>query len=152
MVARPPLPPFDDVSAQRKVQAVEDAWNTREPERVALANNPDCAWRERDEFLIGRNAVLDFLNLKWKTELDYALRADLWNFRGNRIAARFQYEWNDGSGRCWRSYGNEMWEFDDHGLLNRREASVNDVEIRPDERRIHGARPESQHGQAIPLA
>lgn len=152
MVARPPLPPFDEVSAQRKVQAVEDAWNTREPERVALAHTPDCSWRERDEFVTGRNAVIDFLVLKWKKELDYALRADLWNFRGNRIAVRFQYEWNDESGRTWRSYGNEMWEFSDHGLLGRRESSVNDVEIRPDERRIHGPRPESQYGQAMPLA
>ncbi|WP_046469328.1 DUF1348 family protein [Allosalinactinospora lopnorensis] len=151
MVARPPLPPFDEVSAQRKVQAVEDAWNTREPERVALACTSACAWRDRDEFITGRNVVIDFLALKWKKELDYALRADLWNFRGNRIAVRFQYEWNDEAGRTWRSYGNEMWEFDGHGLMSRREASLNDVEIHSEGRRIHGPRPDSEHGRTIPL-
>ncbi|GAA3739778.1 hypothetical protein HDA32_002732 [Spinactinospora alkalitolerans] len=151
MTARPPLPPFDEAGARRKVQAAEDAWNTRDPERVALAYTEDSVWRNRQEFIKGRVEIVDFLTRKWKRELDYALRKELWGFRGNRIAVRFQYEWHDESGRTWRSYGNELWEFDDMGLMRRREASINDVEIRAEERRIHGPRPESEHGAALPV-
>ncbi|GAB3209950.1 nuclear transport factor 2 family protein [Marinactinospora thermotolerans] len=151
MTARPPLPPFDEAGALRKVQAAEDAWNTRDPERVALAYTEDSLWRNRGEFIQGRAEILDFLTRKWKRELDYALRKELWSFRGNRIAVRFQYEWHDESGQAWRSYGNELWEFNDHGLMRRREASINDVPIRPEQRRIHGPRPDSERGLALPL-
>ncbi|GAA3754090.1 nuclear transport factor 2 family protein [Salinactinospora qingdaonensis] len=151
MTARPPLPPFDEAGALRKVQAAEDAWNTREPERVALAYTEDSVWRNRDEFIIGRNEIIDFLTRKWKREFDYALRKELWGFRGNRIAVRFQYECHDEFGQTWRSYGNELWEFDDHGLMRRREASINDVAIPAEQRRIVGPRPESEHGKALPV-
>ncbi|MBB6171000.1 hypothetical protein HNR23_001060 [Nocardiopsis mwathae] len=151
MTARPPLPPFDEESARRKVQAAEDAWNTREPDRVALAYTPDCVWRNRDDFIVGRAAIIDFLARKWKQELDYALRKELWSFGGNRISVRFQYEWNDVAGRTWRSYGNELWQFDGHGLMSRREASINDVPIHPEERRILGPRPDEEYGNALPL-
>ncbi|ASU84694.1 DUF1348 domain-containing protein [Nocardiopsis gilva YIM 90087] len=151
MTARPPLPPFDEESARRKVQAAEDAWNTREPERVALAYTPDAVWRNRDDFITGRAAIIDFLARKWKKELDYALRKELWSFGGNRISVRFQYEWHDAEGRTWRSYGNELWQFDGHGLMSRREASINDIPILPEERRIHGPRPESEYGNALPI-
>jgi uncharacterized protein len=148
---RPPLPPFDKPSAHVKVQAAEDAWNTRDPERVAAAYTADSVWRNRDEFLTGRAEIVAFLRRKWAKELDYALRKSLWTCAGNRIAVRFQYEWHDDAGQTWRSYGNELWEFADNGLMRRREASINDVAIAADERRIPGPRPESERGQEIPL-
>jgi uncharacterized protein len=149
---RPPVPPFTDETARQKVQAAEDAWNTRDPERVAAAYTEDSQWRNRDEFLNGRAEIVDFLTRKWARELEYALRKDLWAFSGNRIAVRFQYESRDASGQWWRSYGNEQWEFDDEGYMRRREASINDVPIDESERRIRGPRPESEHGASIPLA
>ena len=151
MSPRPPLPPFTEETARQKVQAAEDAWNTRDPERVAAAYTPDSVWRNRDEFLTGRDEIVAFLKRKWARELDYALRKSLWTFAGNRIAVRFQYEWHDGSGQTWRSYGNELWEFADNGLMRRREASINDVAIAADERRIPGPRPEAERGQEIPV-
>ncbi|WP_040780438.1 nuclear transport factor 2 family protein [Nocardia pneumoniae] len=137
---RPPLPPFDAASARLKVRAAEDAWNTRDPERVAAAYTEDSVWRNRDEFLTGRDAIVEFLTRKWSIENGYALRKDLWAFEGNRIAVRFQYEWHDDSGRWWRSYGNEQWEFAPDGLMSRREASINDVRIEESDRRILGPR------------
>ena len=149
---KPPLPPFTAADARAKVQAAEDAWNTRDPERVALAYSADSVWRNRDHFLTGRAAIVAFLTEKWARELDYALRKELWAYGEDRIAVRFQYEWHDAAGGVWRSYGNELWEFDDRGLMRRREASVNDVAITEDERRIRGPRPPSQLGMAFPLA
>ncbi|EXG81243.1 nuclear transport factor 2 family protein [Cryptosporangium arvum] len=137
---RPPLPPFTAETAATKVQAAEDAWNTRDPERVSLAYTEDSVWRNRDTFLTGRAAIVEFLTAKWERELDYALRKSLWAFAGNRIAVRFQYECRDSSGQWWRSYGNENWEFDEQGLMRRREASINDLRITEDERRIIGPR------------
>jgi nuclear transport factor 2 (NTF2) superfamily protein len=149
--ARPPYPPFTLETAAQKVQAAEDAWNTRDPQRVALAYTPDSAWRNRDEFITGREQIVEFLTAKWERELDYALRKSLWGFRGNRMAVRFQYEWHDRAGQWWRSYGNELWEFTDQGLMARREASINDVPITEAERRIFGPRPAEEHGVDIPL-
>lgn len=137
---RPPLPPFSEQTARQKVQAAEDAWNTRDPHRVAAAYTPDTVWRNRSEFLTGRDAVVAFLRRKWDRELDYALRKSLWAFTDDRIAVRFQYEWHDDDGQYWRSYGNENWEFDAAGYMKRREASINDVAITADERRILGPR------------
>jgi uncharacterized protein len=148
---RPPLPPFTAETAAQKVQAAEDAWNTREPERVAQAYTEDSVWRNRDTFLTGRAEIVEFLTQKWERELDYALRKSLWAFAGNRIAVRFQYECRDAAGRWWRSYGNENWEFDEHGLMRRREASINDVTIDESERRIFGPRPDDERGAALPL-
>ena len=148
---RPPVPPFTEETARQKVQAAEDAWNTRDPERVAGANTEDSQRRNRDEVLSGRAEIVAFLTRKWARELDYALRKDLWAFSGNRIAVRFQYECHDASGQWWRSYGNEQWEFDDEGYMRRREASINDVAIDESARRIHGPRPESEHGAPLPL-
>ncbi|MFD5752363.1 nuclear transport factor 2 family protein [Streptomyces sp. NPDC127033] len=148
---RPPCPPFTRETALRKVQAAEDAWNTRDPHRVAQAYTPDSVWRNRDTFVSGREEIVAFLTRKWEREQDYALRKSLWAFDGNRIAVRFQYEWHDGEGRWWRSYGNELWEFDEHGLMRRREASINDVAITEADRRIHGPRPETEHGTDLPL-
>ncbi len=148
---RPPYPPFTLETAAQKVQAAEDAWNTRDPQRVALAYTPDSAWRNRDEFITGREQIVEFLTAKWERELDYALRKSLWGFRGNRMAVRFQYEWHDRTGQWWRSYGNELWEFTDQGLMARREASINDVPITEAERRIFGSRPAGEHGVDIPL-
>jgi nuclear transport factor 2 (NTF2) superfamily protein len=138
---RPPLPPFTEETARTKVQAAEDAWNTRDPDRVALAYTPDTRWRNRSEFLVGRDEVIRFLVRKWEREREYVLRKDLWAFTADHIAVRFQYEWHDADGQWWRSYGNENWEFDEHGLMRRREASINDVAISTAERRIHGPRP-----------
>ena len=149
--SRPPFPPFTAETAQQKVQAAEDAWNTRDPQRVALAYTPDSVWRNRDSFLRGRAEIIEFLTAKWERELDYALRKSLWAFHENRIAVRFQYESHDRAGQWWRSYGNELWEFDEHGLMRRREASINDVPIEESERRIHGPRPEDERGVEIPL-
>jgi nuclear transport factor 2 (NTF2) superfamily protein len=148
---RPPLPPFDEATALMKVQAAEDAWNTRDPERVAAAYTEDSVWRNRDEFLTGRHQIVGFLTRKWAREHDYALRKSLWTFRDHRIAVRFQYEWHDDAGQTWRSYGNEMWEFENTGLMRRREASINDVAIPADARRIHGPRPAAEHGIDIPI-
>jgi uncharacterized protein len=148
---RPPLPPFTEQAARQKVQAAEDAWNSRDPHRVALAYTEDSVWRNRDEFLTGRAEIEAFLQRKWAKELDYALRKDLWAFTEDRIGVRFQYEWHDADGQWWRSYGNELWEFDAHGYMRRREASINDVRIEESQRRIHGRRPEAEHGQTFPL-
>ena len=150
-MTRPPLPPFDETGALAKVQAAEDAWNTRDPERVAAAYTVDSVWRNRDEFITGRDEIIAFLARKWAREHDYALRKSLWAFSGSRIAVRFQYEWHDDTGQTWRSYGNELWEFDDNGLMRRREASINDVAIPADARRIHGPRPAAERGVDIPL-
>jgi nuclear transport factor 2 (NTF2) superfamily protein len=141
-MARPPFPPFTLETAMQKVQAAEDAWNSRDPVRVAQAYTEDTVWRNRDEFLQGRDAVVEFLTRKWEREQDYALRKQLWAFTEDRIAVRFQYESRDASGQWWRSYGNEQWEFTGEGLMRRREASINDVEISEDERRIFGPREE----------
>jgi hypothetical protein len=151
MTSRPPLPPFDEQTARQKVQAAEDAWNTRDPERVASAYTEDSVWRNRDQFITGREEIIAFLRRKWERELDYALRKDMWAFTGNRIAVRFQYECHDASGQRWRSYGNELWEFDENGLMRRREASINDVPITEAERRIFGPRPEAEHGDSFPV-
>jgi uncharacterized protein len=148
---RPPVPPFTAETAAQKVQAAEDAWNTRDPERVAAAYTVDSVWRNRDTFITGREEIVRFLTQKWQRELDYALRKGLWAFAGDRIAVRFQYESHDHDGRWWRSYGNELWEFDEHGLMRRREASINDVAISEAQRRIFGARPEEDRGADIPL-
>jgi nuclear transport factor 2 (NTF2) superfamily protein len=133
---RPPLPPFDEESARKKVQAAEDAWNTRDPEKVSLAYTPDSKWRNRDEFFEGRDAIVEFLKRKWARELDYQLKKELWCFQGNRIAVRFEYESHDESGQWWRSHGNELWEFDEAGYMRRRDASINDYKIDESERRI----------------
>jgi nuclear transport factor 2 (NTF2) superfamily protein len=133
---RPPVPPFTEETARQKVQAAEDAWNTRDPERVALAYTPDSRWRNRDEFFEGREAIVEFLRRKWSRELDYRLKKELWSFAGNRISVRFEYESRDPDGQWWRSHGNEHWEFDDNGLMRRRDASINDYRIGADERRI----------------
>ncbi|MEU6724674.1 nuclear transport factor 2 family protein [Nonomuraea wenchangensis] len=143
-MTRPPVPPFTEETARIKVQAAEDAWNTRDPDRVALAYTEDSVWRNRDEFLQGRDEIRAFLRRKWDRELDYALRKELWAVSGDRIAVRFQYESRDPSGQWWRSYGNEQWEFDEDGLMRRREASINDVRIEESERRIFGPRRDSE--------
>jgi nuclear transport factor 2 (NTF2) superfamily protein len=151
MTARPPLPPFDLQKALQKVQAAEDAWNTRDPERVALAYTEDSLWRNRDRFVTGRLEIIEFLRQKWQRELDYALRKELWAFGEDRIGVRFQYESRDLSGQCWRSYGNELWEFTGDGLMCRREASINDVPIDERNRRIHGPRPAAERGILLPV-
>jgi nuclear transport factor 2 (NTF2) superfamily protein len=148
---RPPLPPFTRDTAATKVQAAEDAWNTRDPERVAAAYTEDSTWRNRDQFLTGRAEIVSFLTQKWERELEYALRKNLWAFDQNRIGVRFQYESHDRDGRWWRSYGNELWEFDENGLMRRREASINDVGIDESERRIFGSRPEEERGLEFPV-
>jgi uncharacterized protein len=151
MTDRPPLPPFTRETALQKVQAAEDAWNTRDPERVAAAYTADSRWRNRSEFLSGREQIVEFLTRKWQREQDYVLRKSLWAFTGDRIAVRFQYEWHDDTGQWWRSYGNENWEFDAEGYMRRREASINDLAITADERRLFGPRPESQREEPLPL-
>jgi nuclear transport factor 2 (NTF2) superfamily protein len=147
---RPPFPPFDESSAWAKVLGAEAAWNTRDPDRVAMAYSTDSIWRNRGTFLQGREEIRSFLAQKWGRETEYALRKDLWAFSGNRIAVRFQYESRDLDGRWWRSYGNENWEFDDDGLMRRREASINDVPIDESELRIFGPRPDGDR-VGIPL-
>lgn len=149
--SRPPVPPFTFETATQKVQAAEDAWNTRDPHRVSLAYTPDSQWRNRDLHIVGREQIVAFLTQKWQRELEYGLRKSLWGFRGNRIGVRFQYECRDAAGQWYRSYGNELWEFTPDGLMSRREASINDVRIDESERRYFGPRPESEHGQDIPL-
>lgn len=133
---KPPLPPFTEATARQKVQAAEDAWNSRDPERVALAYTPDSEWRNRDQFFCGRETIKQFLQAKWKKELDYRLKKELWAFTENRIGVRFEYEWHNHEGQWFRSYGNEMWEFADNGLMQRRFASINDLAIAETERRV----------------
>jgi len=143
--SRPPLPPFTAETAAAKVRAAEDAWNSRDPEKVALAYSPDSVWRNRDRFVTGRAEIVAFLRHKWSREHDYALRKDLWAYAENRIAVRFQYECRDDDGQWWRSYGNELWEFDADGLMTRREASIDDVPIEAADRRIFGPRADDEH-------
>lgn len=146
--SRPPFPPFEEQTALQKVQAAEDAWNTKDPHRVALAYTPDSVWRNRDLFLTGRDEIVEFLTAKWAKELDYVLRKSLWAFEEDRIAVRFQYEWHDTAAQWYRSYGNELWEFDDNGLMRRREASINDVRIAEGERRWLGPRGDDEVSRA----
>lgn len=129
MEQRPPLPPFTNETARLKVQAAEDAWNTRDPAKVSLAYTEDTAWRNRSEFLSGRKEVLDFLQRKWARELDHRLKKELWSYSENRISVKFFYEWCNASGQWFRSHGNEQWEFNNNGLMSRREASINDILI-----------------------
>jgi nuclear transport factor 2 (NTF2) superfamily protein len=146
---RPPLPPFTRETAIQKVRAAEDAWNTRDPQRVALAYTPDSAWRNRAEFLQGREEIVAFLTRKWNREQDYRLIKELWAFDGDRIAVRFAYESHDDSGTWFRSYGNENWEFSENGLMRRRHASINDLAIGDADRRFHwplGRRPDDHAG------
>lgn len=133
---RPPLPPFTLETALAKVQAAEDAWNTRDPDRISLAYTPDSTWRNRDEFIVGREAIRALLIRKWEKELDYRLKKTLWSFTDNRISVAFFYEWHNESGQWFRSYGNEQWEFADNGLMRRREASINDVLINESDREL----------------
>jgi uncharacterized protein len=132
----PITPPFTLESATRKVQMAEDAWNSRDPKRVSLAYSPDSEWRNRTEFIHGRDEIVAFLQRKWAKELDYRLKKTLWTFGANRIAVTFEYEWHDAGGQWYRSYGNELWEFDEAGLMRRRIASINDATIAEDERRV----------------
>jgi nuclear transport factor 2 (NTF2) superfamily protein len=148
---KPPLPPFTHDTAAKKVQAAEDAWNSRDAERVAQAYTIDSVWRNRDAFVTGRDEIIKFLTQKWERELDYALRKSLWCFDADHIAVRFQYECRDRDGQWWRSYGNELWEFDEHGLMRRREASINDLAIEEGDRRIFGHRTDAEHSHALPL-
>lgn len=136
VIPRPPFPPFTAETALKKVQAAEDAWNSRDPERVAMAYTPDSEWRNRDQFFSGRESIVKFLQAKWNKELDYRLKKELWAFTENRIAVRFEYEWHDAEGQWFRSYGNENWEFAENGLMQRRFASINDVKISAEERKI----------------
>jgi nuclear transport factor 2 (NTF2) superfamily protein len=143
METKPPLPPFTLETAKAKVQAAEDAWNTRDPERVARAYTEDSEWRNRSEFLSGRAAIREFLQRKWEKELDYRLKKELWCFLENRIAVRFEYEWHDHLSDWYRAYGNENWEFAENGLMMRRFASINDVPILESERKFRWERPSS---------
>lgn len=143
-------PPFNLESAMAKVRAAEDAWNSRDPDRVSLAYSADSVWRNRDQFVRGREQIRKFLAAKWEKELDYRLIKSLWSFTENRIAVRFQYEYRNAEGQWFRAYGNELWEFDDGGLMRRREASINDVAIEEEQRKFHwsapGPRPEDDAG------
>lgn len=146
---RPPCPPFTSETAAQKVRAAEDGWNSRDPAKVALAYTPDSVWRNRAEFLTGRGDIESFLQRKWQREQDYRLIKELWAHDGHRIAVRFAYEWHDGSDQWYRSYGNENWEFEDSGLMRRRIASINDLEIRAEDRKFHwplGRRPDDHPG------
>jgi nuclear transport factor 2 (NTF2) superfamily protein len=146
---RPPLPPFTADTATQKARMAEDAWNSRDPAKVALAYTEGSDWRNRSEFFQGRAEIQAFLTRKWARELDYRLIKEVWTYRDNRIAVRFAYEWHDDSGQWFRSYGNENWEFDKHGLMQRRVASINDLPIKEDERKYHwplGRRPDSHPG------
>jgi nuclear transport factor 2 (NTF2) superfamily protein len=151
-MSRPPFPPFTAETARQKVRMAEDAWNSRDPVRVSLAYTEDSTWRNRSEFFVGRDAIVEFLTRKWGKERDYRLIKDLWAFHENRIAVRFQYEWHDEAGAWFRSYGNEQWEFDEAGLMRRREASINDLPIDSMDRRFFwiapGARPADVPGLA----
>ncbi len=146
---RPPLPPFTPETAAKKARLAEDAWNGRDPVRVSLAYTPDSQWRNRHEFLRGREQIVTFLTRKWASELEYRLIKEVWAFTENRIAARFAYEWHNAEGAWFRSYGNEQWEFDTNGLMARRIASINDLSISPDQRLFHwpqGRRPDDHPG------
>ena len=146
---RPPLPPFTVESATQKVRLAEDGWNSRDPAKVSLAYTPDSQWRNRTEFLQGRDAIVEFLTRKWAREREYRLIKELWGFRENRMAVRFAYEWHDDAGDWFRSYGNELWEFDERGLMRRRIASINDAPITDAERKYHwpqGRRPDDHPG------
>ena len=146
---RPPLPPFDADTAAKKARMAEDAWNHRDPERVSLAYTEDSVWRNRSEFFRGRAAIVEFLTRKWTKEQDYRLIKEVWAFHGNRIAARFAYEYRDADGNWFRAHGNEQWEFDEQGLMRRREASINDVPIKESDRKFHwpsGPRPADHPG------
>ncbi len=144
-------PPFTLETATLKVRLAEDAWNSRDPDRIALAYTEDSIWRNRSEFVTGRDQIKKFLAGKWERELEYRLVKALWAFTGDRIAVRFQYEWHDAVGQWHRSYGNELWEFDEAGLMTRREASINDVAIDQSQRRLFGPRKAAEHGQDLPL-
>ena len=149
MDQRPPLPPFDRESAIKKVRLAEDGWNSRDPQKVSLAYSIDSSWQNRSEFVTGREAIVQFLARKWKRELDYRLIKELWAFTENRIAVRFAYEWHDDSGNWFRSYGNENWEFNPDGLMQKRYASINDLPIQETERKYHwplGRRPDGHPG------
>jgi uncharacterized protein len=146
---RPPLPPFDRDGAVKKVRLAEDGWNSRDPEKVSTAYAFESVWRNRTEFLTGREAIVQFLTRKWSKELDYRLIKELWAYHENRIAVRFAYEWRDDSGNWFRSYGNENWEFNGNGLMTRRIASINDLPIREEDRKYHwplGRRPDDHPG------
>ena len=148
-MSRPPLPPFTAETAAQKARLAEDAWNSRDPERVSLAYTEDSVWRNRAEFISGRKEIVGFLTRKWARELDYRLIKEVWTWNDNRIAVRFAYEWRDDSGNWFRSYGNENWEFDAAGLMQRRFASINDLPIRESERKYHwplGRRPDDHPG------
>ncbi len=148
-MSRPPLPPFTAETAPQKARLAEDAWNSRDPARVALAYTEDTVWRNRSEFLTGREAVTAFLAAKWQREQEYRLIKEVWAFTGERIAVRFAYEWHDACGNWFRSHGNEQWEFNADGLMRRREASINDVPIQPADRKFHwplGRRPNDHPG------
>ncbi|TPJ82746.1 nuclear transport factor 2 family protein [Mesorhizobium sp. B2-6-2] len=148
-MSRPPLPPFTAETAAQKARLAEDAWNSRDPERVSLAYTEDSSWRNRAEFISGRGEIVDFLKRKWERELDYRLIKEVWTWNENRIAVRFAYEWRDDSGHWFRSYGNEKWEFDEAGLMRRRVASINDLSITERERKYHwplGRRPDDHPG------
>ncbi|MGI9412452.1 MAG: DUF1348 family protein [Hyphomicrobiales bacterium] len=148
-MTRPPLPPFTEETAAEKVRLAEDGWNGRDPEKVSLAYTPDSIWRNRSEFLEGREEIVAFLTRKWARELEYRLIKELWTFGGNRIAVRFAYECHDAEGQWFRSYGNENWEFDENGLMRRRIASINDLGITQEERKFHwpqGRRPDDHPG------
>lgn len=147
--SRPPFPPFSRETAMQKVRGAENAWNLRDPEKVSLAYSVDSVWRNRAEFVTGREEIRQFLQRKWAKELDYRLIKELWAFDGNRIAVRFAYEWHDDSGSWFRAYGNENWEFDEHGLMRRRFASINDLPIAEADRKFHwphGPRPDDHPG------
>jgi nuclear transport factor 2 (NTF2) superfamily protein len=149
MTARPPVAPFNAETATQKIRLAEDGWNTRDPAKVSLAYSEDSRWRNRAEFITGRDEISAFLTRKWSRELDYRLIKELWAFDGNRIAVRFAYEWHDDSGHWFRSYGNENWEFDDDGLMRVRLASINDLPIHESERKYHwprGRRPDDHPG------
>ncbi len=135
-MASPIRPPFTEETARIKVQAAEDAWNTRDPEKVALAYSVNSQWRNRDEFFEGREAIKEFLRRKWAKELDYKLKKELWTYTGNRISVRFEYEWHDETGQWYRTHGNEHWEFEDEGLMRRRDMSANDIPIKESERTL----------------
>ena len=148
-MTRPPLPPFTEETAAQKVRLAEDGWNGRDPEKVSLAYTPDSTWRNRSEFVEGRDEIVAFLTRKWERELEYRLIKELWTFGGNRIAVRFAYECHDAEGQWFRSYGNENWEFDESGLMRRRIASINDLPITQEERKFHwpqGRRPDDHPG------
>jgi nuclear transport factor 2 (NTF2) superfamily protein len=149
METRPPLPPFNRETAIQKIRLAEDAWNSRDPARIVLAYSPDTRWRNRAEFPVGREQAQAFLERKWRRELDYRLIKELWAFEGNRIAVRFAYEWHDDAGQWYRSYGNENWAFNEHGLMTHRYASINDLPIKEDDRKFFwplGRRPDDHPG------